>query len=105
MREEREARERAEQEAKDTAAAADAKKRSETGNFISGQDLREARMVDEYKRQQAESSASAGGAGGAGQEGGIDIRQKVRDMQVSILILSRLLRPRGAPDAFVIAYR
>ena len=58
-REAREARERAEKEAKqqetnDAAAAADAKLRAETGNFISGQDLREARMVDEYERQKVD---------------------------------------------------
>ena len=84
MREEREAREaqaaQAAQDAADTAAAADAKRRAETGNFISGQDLREARMVDEYKRQKA--AAGAAGAEATG-EGGTDIRQKVRAMQGS----------------------
>jgi hypothetical protein len=84
MREEREAREKMEQEAKDAAAAADAKMRSATGNFVSGQDLREARMVDEYKKQQADAVAGGGarqevGSGG----GGGDIRQKLRAMQGS----------------------
>jgi hypothetical protein len=86
MREEREARERAAQEAKqqqasDDAAAADARVRAETGNFVAGQDLREMRMVEEFKRQQqapaGQNRAAAEGAGGA------DIRQKVRAMQGS----------------------
>ena len=86
MREEREARERAEQEAQDAAASADAKRRAETGDFISGQDLREARLVDEYTRQQAAAGAAAGSAGagagaGAGAERKTDIRLKVRAMQ------------------------
>ena len=84
MREEREARERAEQEAQDAAASADAKRRAETGDFIAGQDLREARLVDEYTRQQAAAGAAAGSAGagaGAGAERKTDIRLKVRAMQ------------------------
>jgi len=96
-REAREARERAEREASnaaaasDTAAAADAKLRAETGNFISGQDLREARMVDEYKRQKAAAAAAGADAKGVYSmyeqvqpgEGGTDIRQKLRAMQGS----------------------
>ena len=74
MRLEREEREKREQEAKDAAAAADAKLRAETGKFVSGQDLREARMSDAYELEQKK-------LGSAGAETGPDIRQKVRAMQ------------------------
>eukprot|EP00288_Rhodomonas_lens_P016385 CAMPEP_0177709156 /NCGR_PEP_ID=MMETSP0484_2-20121128/10654_1 /TAXON_ID=354590 /ORGANISM="Rhodomonas lens, Strain RHODO" /LENGTH=618 /DNA_ID=CAMNT_0019220757 /DNA_START=17 /DNA_END=1873 /DNA_ORIENTATION=+ len=70
-----------EAEEREAAAAADAAKRSEDKNFVAGQDAREARLIEEYKKRAAEAGKKGEGEGEG--EVQMDIREKLKGMQGS----------------------